>query len=646
MAHKPERKKPTGPSTRNRESRKAANPSWGWINRIALALLAGGLCSALLPRLQFIGIVEPAFTWLFSLSMAAFVFGLTSVAGKRFAANSSFALLIAFVAVLFANMGMQFKWIDPNPIAVFLGVWLVIPVGLVWAVSLAQRDHDAGDTEVQESIWVTFRQPGYLIPFVLILALGAFLVFYRLGYYNFWEDEGLMINAAIGIRDQGMTYLKEGYSRGWIDTWMISKSLVLFGESEWSARLPSACFGILFILASVYVFYKWFRLPWVAFLVPLLCLLTDEFLLLFRYARMYAPLIPVFLVGIYLTQRFIASPLDDKHAIKWIPRISGFNLAFGIGALGSLVLAIHFHSLAAVAFLAAYCLTGIMTLTTRLKKYKVLLAGVTGFALLVFILAQAGVPGFKLIPQAIRRLMREDQPEMAYYQFLFNNGLPANVTLMAFIAGAGLFFHSKWDRAKKIVFGFMYLIVVLALVFMVYLMADEGRDYRYISHIVPFVMGIQLLVLYYSGKGALPGQKGLLLLMIPMIYTAITFSREYKEIYVRHPWAPWYSVAYKEIREGYKPGEAILYQHMKTYYLDPEALAGEKAIKLGRRKEMTLEQFKGLFRQEKSGWIVFDTHKSYHLDREILNFIVRHARKIHGTGIDETGVEVFYFQQE
>ena len=61
---------------------------------------------------------------------------------------------------------------------------------------------------------------------------------------------------------------------------------------------------------------------------------------------------------------------------------------------------------------------------------------------------------------------------------------------------------------------------------------------------------------------------------------------------------------------------------------------------------MTLEQFKTLFRQEKSGWIVFDTHKSYHLDSEILNFVVRHARKIHGTGVDDTGVEVFYFQQE
>ncbi|MGK2860681.1 MAG: hypothetical protein ACSLE0_02020, partial [Chitinophagaceae bacterium] len=77
--------------------------------------------------------------------------------------------------------------------------------------------------------------------------------------------------------------------------------------------------------------------------------------------------------------------------------------------------------------------------------------------------------------------------------------------------------------------------------------------------------------------------------------------------------------------------------------LDPETLAGQHAIKMGRRKEYSLDQFKQASERYTSGWVVFDTHKAYHIDPSIIQFLTKRAQRIHGSGIDETGVEVYYF---
>jgi len=136
-----------------------------------------------------------------------------------------------------------------------------------------------------------------------ILLVTGILVFYRLGYYDIWEDENLVINAAKGFYENGFAYFKEGYDRAWLHTVIVAGSFHLFGISEWAGRFPSAVFGLAFVLICFYVFARWFGLAWLAILIPLICLMNDRFLILFRYTRMYALLIPLFLAGVFLTEK-------------------------------------------------------------------------------------------------------------------------------------------------------------------------------------------------------------------------------------------------------------------------------------------------------------------------------------------------------
>jgi hypothetical protein len=480
----------------------------------------------------------------------------------------------------------------------------------------------------------------------LVFALGCFLVFYRLGHYDFYEDEGMVINAAVGLRDQGLSYLKEGYDRAWIHSWLVSQSIQLFGESEWSARLPSAVFGLLFILTSFYIFYKWFKWPWLGILIPVVCLLTDEFLILFRYTRMYAVLIPLFLTGIYLSYVFLTKEVNRSTIpglkVEWMK----FHPGYSIAALLVMGLAFHIHALAAVGFLGAFFLLFVLWLSTKQERYKVFLLVAFGIAVVSYILGLADVEVFRMIPKALKRMMMEHNPQYAYYTFLFNNGLPTNITLMTLAGGIGLLFNKQWAIGKRHILGFLYMVMVLDFIFMVYLLADEGRDYRYIVHIVPLVIAIQLITLFATGKMFSNKVLVALLISMPLLYSGYTMTREYKEIYIRHPWSPLYSVVYPDIESRYKPGEALFYQNIKTYYLDPDILAGKDAIKMGRKKEYTLDQFKEVAKNYTAGWVVFDTHKGYHVDPSIINYIHNNAQKFHGTGVDDTGVEVYYFVQQ
>ena len=77
------------------------------------------------------------------------------------------------------------------------------------------------------------------------------------------------------------------------------------------------------------------------------------------------------------------------------------------------------------------------------------------------------------------------------------NGLMLMFTFLAF--GIGLFFNRQWSLEKRQILGFLYMVMVLDFIFMTYLLANEGRDYRYIVHIVPIVVAIELIVLFATG---------------------------------------------------------------------------------------------------------------------------------------------------
>ncbi len=189
-----------------------------------------------------------------------------------------------------------------------------------------------------------------------------------------------------------------------------------------------------------------------------------------------------------------------------------------------------------------------------------------------------------------------------------------------------------------------YLFIIIAVVAMVYLIGNEGRDYRYIAHIVPFVVCTLLIAVHFYTKTLWKGSYPWAMIVVFLVST-LQLVDGYGRVYERHPWAPRYSTVYATLREQYKPGDALFATNIKTYYLDAVELAGTHYHKVPKKKGYTLEQLKEDARLEGHGWFLWEWHKTHQIRDEVVQYIYQNFKPVHNSRMDDLGVELFYFDE-
>ena len=99
-----------------------------------------------------------------------------------------------------------------------------------------------------------YGRPDYIL-LALILAVGTWLRFWHLGNVGLHGDEDIMALVARGIVDQGIPVLPSGmlYPRAPLHTYLLAGTTLLFGDTEWALRLPSAVIGSLCGLLAFFV---------------------------------------------------------------------------------------------------------------------------------------------------------------------------------------------------------------------------------------------------------------------------------------------------------------------------------------------------------------------------------------------------------
>jgi hypothetical protein len=93
-------------------------------------------------------------------------------------------------------------------------------------------------------------QRNHLLWLLAIVAAGAVLRFWGLGDIGLHrEDEDTSALPVLGLLETGTSVYPSGmiYNRALLQTWLMAGSVWLFGNSEWSLRLPSALCGIALI---------------------------------------------------------------------------------------------------------------------------------------------------------------------------------------------------------------------------------------------------------------------------------------------------------------------------------------------------------------------------------------------------------------
>lgn len=531
---------------------------------------------------------------------------------------------------------------------------LALVVTGVFFVILERRhcrmlDESAADpSDKKETSGTIFQKISHAVTkrcrFVLLVLMlaGAFLFYHRgISASDFSNDEFQVVSTAYGYLQTGHfnkwdfcneKLSKREYLRAFPHTWLVARAISLLGKNEWSTRLVSVLFGVLSVLIGYFVAEHFLKNRLFSFLLAAGLIFHPNLSELFKITRMYSMLLPFFLVLFFCTHKLIL--LVDSDGIAAFKRMKNLLLLIGTVLLTGFTALIHVNALTILPYI--FCFVLIMAAVTRKRAFLRLGALGTAACLLVWgVSMQCGL--LKIFTNHMS----------AFGSFNYRYVIDLLKFPFGFPVGTGCALLSililpflKNRRARISILSLISAAAVGAIFFV--FIAKRYYAVKYISFLIPVsmiwsVFSFYLIFRLFSSRwkrvllftAALSGAAMPLLQMKPL-----KKGIDYK-------------TAYRTISENYdaEKKEIIAAQFLRCYYLGG---IGNKAdiYDLKRRQTVTYKDFMDKITTTSSGWVTWATKKRGHVDLKIQKFANRCFKKHHGTGVDKTGVEVFYYDQD
>jgi hypothetical protein len=110
-----------------------------------------------------------------------------------------------------------------------------------------------------------------------------------------------------------------------------------------------------------------------------------------------------------------------------------------------------------------------------------------------------------------------------------------------------------------------------------------------------------------------------------------------------------FAEAYQDTMMKINPEKEVIFgKDLKTYYLK-ELNTGVTVVDMLKDQRYSYDQFLKDLNKYRSGWITWETRKTYHIDPKIVDYVCNNFEHIHGQvcgdKVDDTHVEVFYFNE-
>jgi 4-amino-4-deoxy-L-arabinose transferase-like glycosyltransferase len=183
----------------------------------------------------------------------------------------------------------------------------------------------------------------------VVLGVGIFVRFWNLGGPGLHGDEETMTMATMHIVKDGWPILPSGmfYPRGLTELYLMALSVLVFGESEWALRLPSALCGVLVIVLTYLVGRRFLRPQWNLALAATVALLPQA-IEYSQTARMY-----IFMLAAVAGCMACLFEWERSGRLRWL-----------VGAVVTLTIGIELHTLAVTTVLL-FLLPGVLQGDTR-----------------------------------------------------------------------------------------------------------------------------------------------------------------------------------------------------------------------------------------------------------------------------------------
>ena len=317
------------------------------------------------------------------------------------------------------------------------------------------------------------RAQGWLWAFGLILATMA-LHTINLDHLPH-HDELYHLLAAKGMLATGEPQIAEGiYERAIVHTWLVAKSLSIFGESFAAARVPSLI-AIGLLVGALFLFLHREAGPLAAWIGAVLFALSPFAIELAQFARFYAPQSLLF---------FLAA--IAVHDVVFRSSGSWRRTVLGIAAVAAIALATHFQetTLIGVAGLGLW-LTCVLSLRylerpgARASHVVLLLAGlaITGLALL---LATGLLGDLWTLYRWTEKFNAAGADKFWYYHAWLSLYYPSLWPVIGIVSLAGI---AAFPRP-----GLLFLAVFAT----GFLLSSFGaaKGMRYLAYAIPFLFGL------------------------------------------------------------------------------------------------------------------------------------------------------------
>lgn len=495
-----------------------------------------------------------------------------------------------------------------------------------------------------------------IIVMLVFIIAGFGLRAYKLGASDIRGDEFQVIGAATGYLYTGEFYrwnwidgepgcldLTSGscvYTRAWPHTWMIAQTYKLLGISETTSRIPSLIFGI-FLIGVAYLLGQYFtKSRTLALWTAGFTTIATSYISLSRYTRMYAILLPIFGLLVYFVLRTLHEkyPLKSQLSNSTLQKLYNFlpyHYLFGIFALILLYFNYHIHVNSLVILPAI--LIFVLILAGVYKKYRYIFPAIVG------LLGSLGGIWFVLSGRFRFSGMLSwwGRNNRDYLRHIYD--FPLGYQLFVIFCLLALFSILLYWKKHKISLPLKRVVFIPVLlgfgtIFFIYF-ADRYAAFVYSSHLTLFALIgslilVSLLIRHFSKLGQL-FFVGMVVSMGLVPLVTAQAEKYHSQGEAKH------SVAYRVIIDNYNPETDVLFaQYARNYYL--RGIDNPSFISMERNKTYEFEKFLIDASSSERIWAAWESGKGYHLQDIIKAFIDARFEKLHGRGIDDTRVEVYF----
>ena len=495
----------------------------------------------------------------------------------------------------------------------------------------------------------------FLILFVII-ALGAFLRFYKLDQKPFVTDEFLDINATYGYFKTGewvawdfnLDQVSDNLytprdERAWSYRIQVAQLFHFFPLTETTARSISVLWGIFSIIILYFVATYFTKNKIIGLISAFLFSVSITGITFDRMLRMYAMFFPVFLLFSWFLFRFLEEEYKGKiKLIKDIWEKIGINLVWFLPMAFFGILSFSLHPLTlnmGVIFVAYLIIQSTIFFYQKhsiKNKYFIILLLIF-FGLISFYLYNSTFFSF----YSKNQLIAFNHIRWRYFSAIVSDHV--NIILAYGLIFFGIYsFWKQSGKIKEIIWlGCSFFSILLSAVFL----WNEVFGLRFIFFAMSFGIILVSSGIYFISKNVsdfFPKYKNKIfvgtilfsLLIIPNY--AYFFSDE--SPYQKNETRTDYRSAFAYFLENKNEGDALLARNFRSFYYKN---ANAKIINKEWNKKISLDELKKIMAENTNGWIVSGDPKG-DLEKDALKYIEKNSSD--KKEID--GVQVYHWSKK